>query len=177
MRDPIVIEEIEIPNNVNIEIKDGEIIVKGPKGEVRRKLSNKKINILIKDNKVRLFVYFPTRKELRDLYTIKAHIKNDIEGVRNGFVYKLKAVYTHFPFKIKIQGDEFIVENFLGEKSSRKIKIPKGVKVKIEGDYIYVESHNIELAGNFAGLLEKLTYKKEKDLRKFQDGIYIVEKP
>jgi len=172
-------EVIEIPKNVQVRIDGDKIIIKGPKGEIIRKINNPRIVFEIKDNKLYLRAYFATRREIRDMNAMVSHIKNAIEGVTNGFVYKLKAVYVHFPFKMKIQGNKFIIENFLGERANRELEIPKDVKVKIEGDTVIVESHDIEKAGNFAGLLEILTRSKgkKKDPRKFQDGLYIIEKP
>jgi len=179
MRYYTIEETIEIPKNVQIKIDGEKIIIKGPKGEIERKINNPKIIFEIKDNKLHVRAEFATRREIRDMNTMISHIKNAIEGVTKGFVYKLKAVYVHFPFKMKIQGNKFIIENFLGERANRELEIPKDVKVRIEGDIVIVESHDIEKAGNFAGLLEILTRKKgkKKDPRKFQDGLYIIEKP
>jgi len=172
-------EIIEIPNNVQIKIDGDKIIIKGPKGEIERKINNPKIIFEIKDNKLYVRAEFATRREIRDMNTMISHIKNAIEGVTKGFVYKLKAIYVHFPFKMKVQGNKFIIENFMGERANRELEIPKDVKVRIEGDIVIIESCDIEKAGNFAGLLEILTKKKgkKKDPRKFQDGLYIIEKP
>jgi len=179
MRYYIIEEMIEIPKDVQIKIEGDRIIVKGPKGEVVRKINNPRIIFEIKDNKMYARVDFATRREIRDFNTMISHIKNAIEGVTRGFVYKLKAIYVHFPFKMKVQGNKFIIENFMGERANRELEIPKDVKVKIEGDIVIVESYDLEKAGNFAGLLEMLTRKrgKRKDPRKFQDGLYIIEKP
>jgi len=169
-------EVIEIPNNVKVEIEGNRIKIKGPKGEIERTIDSN-IKILLENSKIKLVCYFATRREKRILYTWVSHIENMIKGVTEGFKYKLKAVYVHFPFKMKVQGDTFIIENFLGEKTSRTIKIPNDIKVKIEGDYVIVEGIDIEKTGNFAGLLEQLTSIPGKDPRKFQDGLYIIEKP
>jgi large subunit ribosomal protein L6 len=177
MRPPVITEEIDVPNNVNIEIKDSIIKVKGPKGEKERKINNRNIIIEKKDNKIVVKVYFPSRKLLRDFYTMVSHIKNDINGVVNGYRYKLRAVYIHFPIKLKLQGNKLIIENFMGGRSPKEIEIPKGVKVTVNENEIILEGHDIELLGNLAGLIENTAKIKEKDLRKFQDGIYIVEKP
>jgi len=179
MRYYIIEEVIEIPKDVQIKIEGDRILIKGPKGEVVRKINNPRIIFEIKENKLHAKVDFATRREVRDLNTMVSHIKNAIEGVTKGFVYKLKAIYIHFPFKMKVQGNKFVIENFMGERANRELEIPKDVKVRIEGDIVVVESHDLEKAGNFAGLLEILTRKrgKRKDPRKFQDGLYIIEKP
>ncbi len=170
-------EEIEVPEDVQVELKNNELIIKGPKGEIKRKFDYPSIKIITEDKKIKLVTYFPTRRKKRVFNTWVSHIENMIKGVTEGFRYKLKAVYVHFPFKMKIQGNKFIIENFLGEKTSRVLHLPNDVKVKIEGEYVIVESHDIEKAGNVAGLLEQLTRIVGKDPRKFQDGLYIVEKP
>ncbi|MFH7903044.1 MAG: 50S ribosomal protein L6 [Candidatus Aenigmatarchaeota archaeon] len=177
MRYHIIEESINIPENVNIEIKENKIIVSGPKGKVERRIEHPKIYITIENNILILKAYFATRREAKHLYTLASHIKNAINGVLHGFQYKLKAVYVHFPFKMKIQNNKFIIENFLGERKNRELEIPEGVNVKIEGDIVIVEGVDIEIVGNFASRLEALTKIKEKDLRKFQDGLYIIEKP
>ena len=170
-------EVVEIPENVQVELNGNELRVKGPKGELVRKFEYPNISIQLEDGKIKIVSYFATRREKRVFNTWVKHIKNMIRGVTEGFTFKLKAVYVHFPFKMKLQGNQFIVENFLGEKSPRVDELPQDVKVKIEGDYVVVESHDIEKAGNVAGILEQLTRVKGKDTRKFQDGLYIVEKP
>ena len=48
--------------------------------------------------------------------------------------------------------------------------------VKVEGEKITVESCDKELAGKIASDIELLTSKSNRDLRVFQDGIYMIEK-
>ncbi|MEM1782325.1 MAG: 50S ribosomal protein L6 [Nanopusillaceae archaeon] len=177
MRYHIIEERINIPEKVKIEIKDGKIIIIGPKGKVERKIEHPKILLNIENNILVIKAYFATRRESKHLYSLVSHIKNAINGVLNGFQYKLKAVYVHFPFKMKVSGNKFIIENFLGERKTREVEIPEDVKVRVEEDFVIVESVDIEKAGNFASQLETLTKIREKDLRKFQDGLYMIEKP
>ena len=78
---------------------------------------------------------------------------------------------------VSVSNNQFVVKNFLGEKSPRTMNIKDGdVEVKINGDIIEVSSCNKEKAGNVASDIELLTKKVGKDVRVFQDGIYIVEK-
>ena len=77
---------------------------------------------------------------------------------------------------VSIQGDNFVVKNFLGEKSPRTIKLKKGATVKVEGDQILIESCDKDMAGQQASDIELLTAKSNRDLRVFQDGIYMTEK-
>lgn len=177
MRPPVIVEEMDVPNNVNIEIENNIIKIKGPIGEKERKINNRNIIVEKKDNKIVVKVYFPSKRLLRDFYTMISHIKNDINGVINGYKYKLRAVYIHFPIKLKVQENKLIIENFMGGRAPKEIEIPKGVKVTVNENEIILEGYDIEVLGNLAGLIENSAKIKEKDLRKFQDGIYIVEKP
>ncbi len=177
MRRPKLEEEIPIPDNVEVKLEGNKLIVKGPKGENVREFFHPKIKISVEDKKIKLTCYFPTKREKRIFNTWVSHIENMIKGVTEGFRYKLKIVYTHFPMRVKIQGDKLIIENFLGEKTPRIAKILPGVKVKIEGDYVIVESHDIEKAGQTAANIEQACRITDKDRRKFIDGIWIIEKP
>ena len=99
-----------------------------------------------------------------------------INGIEKGFEYKLKAVYSHFPITVELHGKEAIIKNFLGEKIPRKTKILPNVDVKIDKDFITVNSSDKESAGQTAANFEKATWIRLKDRRVFQDGIFIINK-
>lgn len=174
-------EEIDIPKDVEVNIKNEgfkrKIIIKRKDKEIEREIFNNRVNVKIENNKIILECFKATKKDKKDLYTIYSHIKNAIDGITNGFKYKLRYVYVHFPMKVYIKNNVIHVENFLGGKDVLKLEVPKDIKVTISGQDIILEGHDIEKLGNFATKLEQLTRVREKDLRKFQDGIYIIEKP
>jgi large subunit ribosomal protein L6 len=99
-----------------------------------------------------------------------------IVGVTNGFEYKMKIVYSHFPVKTSIKGDQFIIENFLGEKHPRKANILGDTKINVKGDDVILTGPNKEDVGQTAANIEQITKIKRYDPRKFQDGIYITHK-
>ena len=173
---PEAIREVEIPEGVKVEVERGKVIVEGPKGKLERELYHPRILIEKKDNKVEVKCEFARRKEKALVGTFAAHIRNMIKGVTEGFVYKMKVVYSHFPIKVNVKGNEVIIENFLGEKHPRKAKIFGNVKVSIKGDEIILEGINIEEVGQTAANIEDATKVKYRDVRVFQDGIYIVAK-
>ena len=50
------------------------------------------------------------------------------------------------------------------------------VEIKLNGDEIIVKGIDKETVGNIAGRIEQLTRITDRDRRKFQDGIFIIEK-
>jgi large subunit ribosomal protein L9e len=128
---------------------------------------------------VRVDLWFATRKQLACVRTVCSHIENMFIGVTQGFFYKMRFVYSHFPINVTLTDNYVEIRNFLGEKRVRKIKVLDGVK--------YIRSANvkdeIELTGNdiaavslMAAQIQQATNIRNKDLRKFLDGIYVSEK-
>jgi len=170
-------ETLELQNGVTATIANGTLTVKGPKGEVARRLIALGVKIATEGQKVKLTAKNATKREKTMLYTFRAHIKNMVRGVQQPWVYTLKICSGHFPMTATLTGQTFALKNFLGEKVPRTCTIPAGVEVKIAGQEIVITSIDRERAGQTAGLLELLTFKPNKDQRTFQDGIYITEKP
>ncbi|MEM0320076.1 MAG: 50S ribosomal protein L6, partial [Candidatus Nezhaarchaeales archaeon] len=108
--------------------------------------------------------------------TVASHIRNMIIGVTEGFVYKLKIVYSHFPMTVKVEGDKVVIENFMGEKSKRIAKIVGKVKVQVKGDEVIVEGADLEQVSQTAANIERATKIRGYDPRVFMDGIYIYER-
>lgn len=168
-------EIIEIPDGIQVSGND-EIVVKGPKGELKRSFNCPGIAIKIDAKQIKMTSKKATKREKKMIYTYKAHIKNMMKGVQEPWIYKLKVCASHFPMNVSISGKELVVKNFLGEKVPRKMLIKEGVTVKVDGKDLVVESIDKELAGNTASEIELLTVIRGRDLRIFQDGIYITEK-
>lgn len=167
---------IEMPSGVTAAIAHGIMTIKGPKGEAARPMKDPAITITAKENQVTILCAKGAKRQKRVINSFAAHLRNMIEGVQRPYQYKLKICSGHFPMTATISGEQFIIKNFLGEKSPRTLKLKKGVTVKIDGDQILVESSDRELAGQQASDIELLTAKRNRDLRVFQDGIYMIEK-
>jgi len=174
---PDINQTIKIPENVTVEIANGLVKIKGKNGEIERTLSDRNVKIAVEEGSIVLSSKKPTKREKRMIGTFKAHIKNMIKGVEEGYTYKLKVASSHFPITVNLEGRDLVVKNFLGEKIPRRCKIPEGVNVKVDGSIITVESPDIEKAGKTASLIELTTRITKRDRRVFQDGVYITQKP
>ncbi|MCX6657244.1 MAG: 50S ribosomal protein L6 [Euryarchaeota archaeon] len=177
MRLGLLKDEIEVPEKVHVTLDGGVVKVKGPQGEISRRLSHPSVKLEMKGKHVIVSSELPRKKEKALVGTYGAHIRNMFVGATKGFEYKMKIVYAHFPIKTAIKGDTFVIENFLGEKSPRKTKILGDTKVTIKGDQVLLNGPNVEDVGQTAANIERATKIKGFDPRVFQDGIYIIEKP
>jgi large subunit ribosomal protein L6 len=99
-----------------------------------------------------------------------------VTGVRKGFTYKLKIVFSHFPISVKIKDKTVLIENFTGERNPRKAKIVGNAKVKVQSEDIIVQDLNLESVSQTAANIEQATKVKKKDPRVFLDGIYVYER-
>jgi len=177
MRLGILKDEIAVPEKVHVSIDKGTIKVKGPQGEVSKKLSHPKVKLEVKGKHVVVSSELPRKAEKALVGTYGAHVRNMLRGATDGFEYKMKIVYAHFPIKASVKGNVFLIENFLGEKSPRKTKILGSTKVSVKGDQVVLQGPNIEDVGQTAANIERATKIRGFDPRVFQDGIYIIEKP
>ncbi len=167
---------IDIPEGVTVVLEGNTISVTGPGGSSVREIWYPGIIISLEDNQVTVDSPKPRKKQAAMMGTITSHIKNMIRGVTDGYTYRMKIVYSHFPIQLKVAGDYLNIGNFLGEKKPRKAKIRGDTKVETKGDEVIVSGIAIEDVGQTAANIQQATKIKRFDPRVFQDGIYVVEK-
>ena len=170
MNIPEVKEQITVPDGVTASFENNVLTIKGEKGELLRTFIHPKIEMKVNGNIVEINSKNVRRKEKALIGTFVAHIKNMIKGVTEGFEYKMKTVFAHFP------GNEFVVQNFLGERSSRKAKILDGVTIETKGEDVTVQGIDKEKVGQTVANIERATLVKKRDIRVFQDGVYRISK-
>jgi len=175
-RDIHVEARVEVPEGVEVEIEGMKVKVRGPKGTLERDFGHARGVILRReDGEVIVESYFVDSRRRALVGTIAAHIKNMITGVTKGFRYKMKILYSHFPVRVEVDEKAGIVRinNFLGEKAPRIARIMPGAKVKVQKNDVIIEGIDIEAVAQTAANIELATKVKDKDRRKFMDGIYI----
>jgi len=173
---------VKFPEGVKFLLNKRIVKVIGPRGTLTRNFRHLNIEIIKeKSNVLRIRKWFGIRKELAAIRTVCSHIENMIKGVTVGFRYKMRSVYAHFPINVSLQEKNTVLEirNFLGEKIIRRVKLPEGVEASIstkQKDELIVDGNDIQLVSQAAARIQQSTTVKNKDIRKFLDGIYVSEK-
>ena len=162
-------------------LKARTVTVKGPRGTLVRSFKHLNMDLmLIADGKkIRLDLWFATRKQLACVRTMTAHIDNMFTGVTRGFQYKMRFVYSHFPINVAITGNVVEIRNFLGEKRVRRVNLCEGVDYERSADVkdqIVLTGNDLGLVSLTAAKIQQATNIRKKDLRKFLDGIYVSDK-
>jgi large subunit ribosomal protein L6 len=169
-------KRVSIPDDVEISFDGSVVVVKGPKGEVRKTMEYPGVTIKKDQSEIVIEAENPKKRQWAIMGTYEAHTKNMIKGVREGFEYKMKVIYSHFPMSVKVERNGITVENYLGEKVPRKTRIVGNCEVKVKGTEVTITGNNVEEVGQTAANIEQLTKVKNRDCRVFQDGIYLVER-
>jgi len=171
-----ITRQIEIPPGVNVTLEGSMLTVSGPKGTLTRDMRFPQINVTVEDGEVVIATASDKKRFLAMSGTLQALAKSMIRGVSEGYEYRMKVVYSHFPIQLKQQGSCLEISNFLGEKQPRVAKIIEGVTVKVGNDEVTLTGIDREKVGNTAANIEHATRVTNRDPRVFQDGVYITER-
>jgi large subunit ribosomal protein L9e len=185
-------ETISIPSNgkntvssfsflvVTVELDGRKVKVTGPRGTLERNFSFIPLEITRAKNQLSVTVWFGGHKHLACIRTICAHIKNMIKGVTKGFEFKMRSAYAHFPINLSIVDAKKTIEirNFVGEKIVRRVPMLNGVTIDVtdQKDEIVLRGADLQNVSQSAATIQNLTKVKNKDIRKFLDGIYVSER-
>ncbi|QQS52028.1 MAG: 50S ribosomal protein L6 [Bacteroidota bacterium] len=148
---------IEIPKGVTITIeKDNTVIVKGPQGELSRKVDP---DLKVVMNDTTLTVERPTdqkrHKAMHGLY--RSLLAGMVEGVSTGFTIKQELVGVGYKAEVKGQ----VLELSLGYSHDIHFKLPKEVKVEAlterrSNPIVTLKSADKQLIGHVAAKIRSM---------------------
>src|SRR4030043_1280894 len=170
MRAITVSRTVQVPEDVRLNLEGRKITVNGSRGTLTRDFSFAPVSMKLDGKSLNIWAEWPRKKEASMVGTIHSHVQNMITGVKKGFTYKLKVVFSHFPITVKVQDKKVLIENFTGERSPRKAKIMGNTKVKILPEDIIIQDLDLESVSQTAANIEQATKVKRKDPRIFQIG-------
>lgn len=120
---------IELPDGVTVEIKNGMVTVKGPKGELSERIHSK-IKVEQKENEI-LCIREGDDKQSRSLHGLsRSLIANMVEGVTKGFEKRLEIIGVGY--KAQASGSKVTLN--LGFSHPIEYKAPEGVMFEIDKD-------------------------------------------
>ncbi|MFB6308323.1 MAG: 50S ribosomal protein L6 [Haloarculaceae archaeon] len=168
---------IELPDEVSAELDHLDLTVEGPNGDVTRRLWYPDVSVSVEDGTVVIESEEDDAQTMSTLGTFESHVENMIHGVTEGWTYEMEVFYSHFPMQVDVENGEVVIENFLGEKAPRRTEIHGDTDVSVDGEELTLSGPDIEAVGQTAADIEQLTRVNDKDVRVFQDGVYITQKP
>jgi large subunit ribosomal protein L6 len=169
--------EIEIQDDVSVSIDGLDVTVEGPNGRVERQLWYPDVSVTVEDGVVVIESDQQDKKTKATVGTFESHFVNAFHGVTEGWEYEMEINYEHFPMQVRVEAEEILIENFLGEKSPRRCAIVGDTSVEVDEPVITLRGPDKEAVGQTAGNIRQTTTVREKDTRVFEDGIYVTEKP
>ncbi len=163
-------QPVNIPSGVEVNITDGKIVVKGPKGTLDLDM-HPLVSIDISDNEVKVTPKEDT-KFARSLWgTYQRLISNMIIGVTNGFTKELE--YNGIGWRVDVKGRKLILN--LGYSHPIEYKIPDGIEITVDKNIITVSGIDKQLVGQTAAKIR--SFRKPEPYKgkgiKYKDEVII----
>jgi large subunit ribosomal protein L6 len=143
---------IEIVANSQIKIEGGEIIVKGPKGELRLRIHPA---VLINQEGNGLDIKVKNKNDKKQLAlwgTYVRLVKNMMHGVTVGFDKKLQLIGVGF--RAQVNGQKLVLN--IGFSHQVEYEFPSDIKISVEKDIITISGADKQLVGEVAAQIRKI---------------------
>ncbi len=143
---------VTVPENVTVTNENGQITVKGPKGELSLEL-NKNINVEINGNEVKVTRNSEIKKTKQMHGTTNALIANMIKGVSEGYEKGLEIIGVGYRFNPKGK----TLEINAGYSHKVELTVPEGLTVEaVSATEITVKGIDKEAVGKFAAEIREV---------------------
>ena len=144
--------ELSIPENVNVNVENNVVTVKGPKGELALELV-KNIKVTVDNGIIKVEPLKDDKFSHAMHGTTNANIRNMIEGVTSGYKKSLEIVGVGYKFNVS--GNKLTVS--AGYSHPVVMEVPTGLTVKsVSNTEIDIEGISKELVGEFAANVRKV---------------------
>ncbi len=117
-------QELQIPEDVEIDVKSRQVEVKGKLGKLKRSFKHIPMEIYKqkgdknKKGSIKFRMWLQKKKRNAALGTIKSTVKNMVRGVTSGFKFKMVLAYSHFPIVVNvIENGRVLIDLFRLSKS------------------------------------------------------------
>lgn len=142
---------IKIASGVTVSNENGFLLVKGPKGELKRSLNNA-VDIKVTGDEVQVSMKSKSL-EFQPLWgTFASHINNMITGVTKGFEKKLQI--EGIGYKGEVKGKDLVLN--IGFSHPVVMNIPENLNVTLEKGIITISGIDKDSVGAFAAKVREL---------------------
>lgn len=143
---------IAIPDDVKLDVRDGRVLVKGPKGELSVTL-HPHVVVTLQEKTVVVTVRHPDEKRDRALWGLfRVLLDNSIVGVRQGFSKQLEI--QGVGFRAAVEGQNVTLN--LGFSHPVTFAIPAGISVTVEKNIITVSGIDKQQVGEITAEIRRL---------------------
>ncbi|KAH0482377.1 MAG: hypothetical protein KVP17_003096 [Porospora cf. gigantea B] len=169
-----------IPEDVEVKISNRVVTVKGKYGTCTRSFKHVLCELFVENGNVVVNMWLATKKQAASINSVLSHIKNMCTGVQYQFQYKMRLVYNHFPISTNIVDDGHVIEirNFMGENRTRVIPLEGDAIITKTAtkDEIAISGIDVNAVAKSCAAIHQSCLVRNKDIRKFLDGIYVSER-
>jgi len=143
---------IEIPSGVEVAVRGQDVSVKGPKGTLERRFSEK-VRITV-DGGIATVERFDDQRESRALHGLsRALLANMVTGVKDGFRKELSIVGVGY--RANLQGSTLELQ--VGYSHPVKIEAPSGIGFEVPNPtHVIISGIDKELVGQVAADIRKV---------------------
>jgi large subunit ribosomal protein L6 len=144
-------QPISVPNGVNIEIGDGTVRVRGPKGELARQVPSS-LSIIREDGSLRVERGSdePQQRSLHGL--TRSLLANMVTGVTDGFTRRLEV--NGVGYRAAVSAGNLVLQ--VGYSHPVMYPPPPGITFAVQGNAILISGADKELVGEVAAQIRRV---------------------
>jgi len=142
---------IPVPNNVTVDVADGTVHVKGPRGELEREVPSR-MNIVKEDGTLRVerSTDEPTDRSLHGL--TRSLIANMVIGVTDGFTRRLEI--NGVGYRAAVSSGNLVLQ--VGYSHPVLVPAPPGISFAVQANAITISGADKQLVGEIAAQIRRV---------------------
>lgn len=143
---------ILIQDGVEVLIKEQEVKIKGPKGEITQ-IIPEEILVVKKENMIEVSLKRESERTFALWGLTRALLQNNIKGVKDGFTKKLEIIGIGYKANLKSKNE---LELEVGFSHTVNLKVPENLNISIEKNIITISGFDKQKVGEFAANIRKV---------------------
>lgn len=142
---------VSLPEGVEVNFKDEEIQVKGPKGELTVK-KHPKIEYLRDEDFIQVKPV-DTSKKAKEQYGLRRTLLNNaVVGVSKGYEKGLELVGVGY--RVTVEGETVVLH--VGYSHPKRYDLPQGIQARTEGNRLFISGIDKETVGEVAAQIRRI---------------------